>query len=112
MNSHLPAGRSAASPEALPREDGGVACEKQRKKVMAIRRMEEALALLDEMDEGDLDPAAHIQRALIRAKKELRETYRSAMGVVWLSRPVAIRARLLAAREARRRPAVIGRQKS
>jgi|TARA_R110002167_G_scaffold222773_5_gene427725 hypothetical protein len=40
-----------------------------------IRRLDEALELLDQMDHGDGDGAAFIQRAVDRAKRELRSNF-------------------------------------
>ncbi|MDF0546042.1 hypothetical protein PX699_27160 [Sphingobium sp. H39-3-25] len=40
-----------------------------------IRRLDEALELLDQMDHGDGDGAAFIQRAVNRAKRELRSNF-------------------------------------
>lgn len=40
-----------------------------------IRRLDEALALLDQMGHGDGDGAAFIQRAVDRAKRELRSNF-------------------------------------
>ncbi len=40
-----------------------------------IRRLDEALELLDQMDKGDSDVAAFIQRAVNRAKGELRSNF-------------------------------------
>lgn len=49
--------------------------EQHRKLVGVIRRLEEALALLDEMDRGDGDGAAYIERAVQRAKRHLRSEH-------------------------------------
>lgn len=46
--------------------------ETQRRLVGIIKRLDEALELLDQMDRGDGDGAAFIQRAVNRAKRELR----------------------------------------
>lgn len=40
-----------------------------------IRRLDEALELLDQMDRGDGEGAAFIQRAVDRAKRELRSNF-------------------------------------
>lgn len=40
-----------------------------------IRRLDEALELLDQMDRGDGEGAAFIQRAINRAKRELRSNF-------------------------------------
>lgn len=47
----------------------------QCKLVGVIRRLDEALELLDQMDHGDGDGAAFIQRAVNRAKRELRSNF-------------------------------------
>lgn len=49
--------------------------EKQKKWVMLIRHLEAALALLDELDEGDGEPAAHAQRAVNTTKREMRRRF-------------------------------------
>jgi len=49
--------------------------ETQRRLVGIIKRLDEALELLDEMDHGDGDGAAFIQRAVNRAKRELRSNF-------------------------------------
>lgn len=43
-----------------------------RQLVMVVRRLEEALAILDEINQGDSNSAAYIERAVQRAKRELR----------------------------------------
>ncbi|EQB19100.1 hypothetical protein RLDS_00585 [Sphingobium lactosutens DS20] len=40
--------------------------------IAVVRRLEEALRLLDQMDHGDSNGAAYIERAVQRAKRELR----------------------------------------
>jgi hypothetical protein len=49
--------------------------ETQRHLVAIIKRLDEALALLDRIDRGDGDSAAFIQRAVDRAKRELRSKF-------------------------------------
>jgi hypothetical protein len=87
-------------------------CARQRKKLMSIRHMEQAMALLDEIDEGDLDPAAYLERALTRAKKELRESVRATNSVVNLNRSMISWRRLQLAEQKRVGRAVVGRRGS
>jgi Fe-S cluster assembly ATPase SufC len=93
------------------RTTSNMGCDKHRKKVISIRRMEEALALLDEIDEGDLDPAALLQRAVARAKKELRESYGSAEDVIRINGSVMYQSNVLEPRPLRGHPAVVGRRR-
>lgn len=49
--------------------------ETHKKWVLLVRHLEQALALFDELDEGDGDPAAYAQRAVNAAKRELRDRF-------------------------------------
>lgn len=46
--------------------------DNHRKLISAIRHLDEALILLDEIDLGDQEAAALIERALQRARRQLR----------------------------------------
>ncbi|GEM_PF-3127774 len=63
-----------------------------RHMIAVVRRLEEALRLLDKMDRGDSDSAAYIERAVQRAKRELRSGSIAAP-LPWLSPRHSLRAR-------------------
>lgn len=47
----------------------------QQTLIAVVRRLDEALALLDALDKGDGECAASIERAVQRAKRELRTVF-------------------------------------
>lgn len=53
--------------------------ETHRKWVTLVRHLDQALALLDALDEGDSDSAAYAQRAINAAKRELRRRFGRAL---------------------------------
>lgn len=59
-------------PTKLDRDGMSADREMMRQLVAVVRRLDEALAILDEMDRGDSDAAAFIERAVQRAKRALR----------------------------------------